>query len=90
MSDVNNPVSENHPGSPDSAPAQRSRPARLRDAFGTRLMPLAVFVVAWMLLSAGFRAGLLIASRVHGERITRRAMAGALVAVAGVVVLFLR
>jgi len=33
---------------------------------------------------------MLIASRVHGERITPRAIAGALVAVAGVVVLFLR
>jgi drug/metabolite transporter (DMT)-like permease len=33
---------------------------------------------------------MLIASRVHGERLTWRALAGALVAVAGVVVLFLR
>jgi drug/metabolite transporter (DMT)-like permease len=33
---------------------------------------------------------LLLASRFHGERLTRRALAGTLVAVAGVVVLFLR
>jgi len=33
---------------------------------------------------------MLIASRLHGERLTARAIAGALVAVAGVVVLFLR
>jgi drug/metabolite transporter (DMT)-like permease len=33
---------------------------------------------------------LLISSRFHGERITLRFMGGALVAVAGVVVLFLR
>jgi drug/metabolite transporter (DMT)-like permease len=33
---------------------------------------------------------LLIAARFHGERVTTRALLGALVAVAGVIVLFLR
>ncbi len=68
-------------------------------AFCGPFMGVTLSLVALRYVQAGIASSItaiypiftmLIASRVHGERVTRRALAGALVAVAGVVVLFLR
>ncbi len=68
-------------------------------AFFGPFMGVTLSLVALRYVQAGIASSItavypvftmLIASRVHGEPLTRRALAGALVAVAGVVVLFLR
>jgi drug/metabolite transporter (DMT)-like permease len=87
---------------PETLGALRDRRASafmVGGAFCGPFMGVTLSLVALRYVQAGIASSItaiypiftmLIASRVHGERLTRRAIVGALVAVAGVVVLFLR